>query len=199
MTAPDDLTSLGPLVHLLDQWNVPYYIGGSVASSAYGVYRTTADADVIADLTMAHVQPLVTALQGEYYISAPMISAAITKKSTFNIIHLATMFKLDIFAVRTRQYDHVALTRRRRVALTVDDHQLDVPIASPEDVVLSKLEWYRMTDKISERQWLDVVGVLKVQQGRLDYEYMRKWAPEIGVADLLEEALKEAGSEEQEK
>jgi hypothetical protein len=70
-------------------------------------------------------------------------------------------------------------------------------VASAEDTVLTKLEWYRMGSEVSERQWRDVLGVLKVQAERLDLAYLRRWAAALGVADLLEQALSQAGQGQQ--
>ncbi len=67
--------------------------------------------------------------------------------------------------------------------------QVEVSVASAEDTLLAKLEWYRMGGEVSERQWRDVLGALKVQAGALDLEYLHRWASELGVDDLLERAL----------
>jgi hypothetical protein len=140
-----------------------------------------------------HVDPFVTYLERDYYVSAPMIREAMQRQSCFNVIHLATSFKVDVFFVKSRPYDRVSLGRIQRGPLGGSEQDIDVWLASPEDVVLNKLEWYRQGQRISERQWLDVQGVLKVQRGRLDRDYLHKWAHELDVADLLEEALHEAG------
>ncbi len=122
-----------------------------------------------------------------------MIQSAIERNSCFNLIHLATSFKVDVFVVKDRPFDLSCLTRIHRGSLGESDEELDVWLPSPEDVVLNKLEWYGKADRISERQWLDVQGVLKVQRELLDLDYMRKWAEDLGSADLLDEALSEAG------
>ncbi len=120
-----------------------------------------------------------------------MIQDAIARRSCFNLIHLANSFKIDVFAVKNRPYDLVALDRiqKKRVA---ENPSLELFLASPEDIVLAKLEWYRLGDEVSERQWHDVLGVLRVQADSLDRSYLEKWAAELGVADLLAKARKEA-------
>lgn len=186
------IEALRPVVDWLERQGVRHYVGGSVASSVYGVVRTTLDVDLVADLAQEHVAPLVEALRGDYYVSSGMISDAIRRRSCFNVIHLGTMFKVDVFALKDRPYDRAALGRIREDTLDPDEPGRVYLLASPEDVILNKLEWFRLGDEVSERQWGDAMGVLKVQQGRLDEAYLDRWANELGVADLLERARKAA-------
>jgi hypothetical protein len=124
-----------------------------------------------------------------------MILDAIARKSCFNVIYLPTNFKVDVFILKNRPYDRQSLERIHQDTLDDDFPSLRFYLPSPEDVVLSKLEWYRLGDEISERQWRDVIGVLKIRIASLDRHYLEKWAAELGVADLLEKAWKEAGTE----
>ena len=188
---PDVLTALSPVVEALERLDVAHYLGGSIASSAYGLARSTLDVDLVADLEAKHVQPLVESLQAAYYVDGNMISEAIERKSCFNVIHLATMFKVDVFVVRDRRYDRVALGRIRKDTLALESAAAELFVAAPEDVVLSKLEWFRLGDEVSRRQWDDALGVLKVQQDALDKGYLVQWAQELGIADLLERAWTE--------
>jgi hypothetical protein len=189
MLPSDTVAAVLPVVTAFECLEVPYYISGSFASSAHGLPRATLDVD--ADLAPEHVAPLVEALQGGYYVSRPAVSDAIARRSCFNVIHLATSMKVDVFAVKDRDYDRVALTRIQRNPVYQDD-QDDPPrqlcFASAEDVILSKLESYRLADEASDVQWRDVIGVLKVQGDRLDREYLARWAEELKVADLLQRA-----------
>jgi hypothetical protein len=189
---PDVLGALTPVVEALERLGVAHYLGGSIASSAYGVARSTLDADLVADLEAEHVQPLVESLQPAYYVDADMISDAVARKSCFNVIHLATMFKVDVFVVKDRQYDRAALRRICRDTLALEPPGREFFLASAEDVVLSKLEWFRLGDEVSRRQWDDAVGVLRVQQDALDKRYLVQWARELGVADLLDRAWRES-------
>jgi len=191
MQPPDAITAMTPVVAELERLGVTYYVSGSVASSAYGHMRSTQDADLVADLQAAHVDPLVHALRGAYYVSAGAAFEAIARRSCFNLIHLATMFKVDIFVAKLRPYDRMALTRIQKRRLDKEDPASDFFLASPEDVVLSKLEWYRLGGEVSEMQWLDITKVLKVQSDALDRAYLEHWAAELRVADLLERAWKE--------
>ena len=192
MSHPDLLTALRPVVISLQRMNVRYYVGGSVASSVYGVGRTTLDVDLVAELSLEHIASLVEDLKDAFYISENMVRDAVKHQSCFNVIHLETMFKVDIFIPKTRQYDRSAIRRIRKDTLGFGDSELETYVASPEDVVLNKLEWYRKGDEVAQRQWDDVIGVLKIQAKNLDFDYMQKWAEELNVSDLLDRAISEA-------
>lgn len=192
MTHSDTVAAIKPVVAELERLGIAYYVGGSVVSSAHGIPRSTLDVDMVADLAPKHVAPLVEALQQAYYISAPAMSDAIARKSCFNLIHLATSFKVDIFVIKNRKFDRTALDRAQQRAFDDENPAEQFFLASAEDIVLSKLEWFRLGDDVSEQQWRDVIGVLKVQQNALDRPYLEKWAAELGIADLLERAWKEA-------
>jgi len=186
------VAAIGPLVAELERLEVAYYVVGSVVSSAYGIPRSTLDVDLVADLAPEHVAPLVEVLRPAYYIDAGMISEAIARKSCFNLIHLATSFKVDVFAVKDREYDRVALKRAEKKSIDAENPSYQLPFASPEDTVLGKLEWFRLGHEVSQQQWRDVMGVLKVQKNFLDKPYLQKWAAELGIGDLLERACSEA-------
>ncbi len=186
------LDALIPLVDAFDALGIFYYIGGSVASIAHGVPRTTLDVDVIADIRPGQVQQLVARLYNGYYVQAGDIQEAIQQRSSFNIVHLASMIKIDVFLAPDRPFDRSKAQRAQIGPITASDPR-PFRLTSPEDIVLQKLEWYAMGGRVSERQWNDSQGVLKVQGMTLDLAYMRHWAGEIGIADLLEQALKEAG------
>ena len=194
MSLSDTVAAIAPVVAEFERLEVAYYLGGSVASSAHGIPRMTLDVDLVADLALKHVAPLVEALQSAYYIDAGMISEAIAHHSCCNLIHLATMFKVDVFVLKDRRYDRVALERIQKKSLDLDNLSQQFFLASPEDVVLSKLEWFRLGEEVAQTQWRDVIGVMKVQENRLDRAYLVKWARELGVADLLERAWMEAGT-----
>jgi hypothetical protein len=170
---------------------VPYLIGGSLASALYGMVRTTQDSDIIAEMRLEHLQPFVSALQNEFYIDDETIAEAIQHSSSFNIIHRDTMFKVDVFIPRPRPFLQSQLTRAERQIFSLET-EISAKFASPEDTILSKLEWYRMGGEVSDRQWRDVLGVLKTRTGELDLVYLQKWAKELKVEDLLARALKEA-------
>jgi hypothetical protein len=182
--------ALAPLAAKLEELGVAYYIGGSVASSIYTFPRSTMDIDIVADLQPKHVADLVESLSNEYYVSGAMIHEAISRRSCCNLIHNATAYKVDIFVVKGRPYDRVALERARAKYVDPEYPALRFFFAAPEDITLAKLEWYRLGDEISDRQWQDIVGILKSTRS-LDRQYMEHWATELGVADLLAGAWKE--------
>ncbi len=178
--------TLQHLITVFKQLDIPYRIVGSVASSAQGMMRATLDIDMVAALESRHISQLASQLKNIYHIDEELVSEAVARGSSFNLIHLTTMIKIDVFMLGKRPYDLVSFERERLE--TLDD--LTLSFKTPEDVILGKLEWFVQTDKTSERQWRDIVGLMKVQGNELDVQYMRIWAKEIGVIELLEQALK---------
>jgi hypothetical protein len=175
----------------LEHLGIPYAVGGSLASSLHGVMRSTLDVDIVADMQPEHIQPLVEALSKEFYADDEMMRDAIQHQSSFNLIHYETAFKVDIFIRKSRAFDQMQLNRRR-LSVIANNPEESVYVTSPEDTILAKLEWYRMGGEVSDRQWRDILGVLKTRAGELDLEYLRKWAAELHVSDLLERALGQA-------
>lgn len=179
------------VVDALEALNINYVICGSAASIIHGVVRSTVDADLIADLKPEHAEPLVAALEKEFYIEPEFIMQAIKRKSSFNVIHQSTMFKVDVFVPKIRVFDQAQLSHRvQRVFGQNPDRS--VWFLSAEDIVLAKLEWFKIGGEVSERQWRDILGVLKIQRDKLDVDYMRKMGATLGVAKLLEAALEAA-------
>lgn len=175
----------------LEKIGVAYAVGGSLASSLHGVMRSTLDVDFVADMRLEHIQPLVAALSQEFYADDEMMRNAIERHSSFNLIHYETAFKVDIFIRKSRSFDQMQLQRRRASVITLNPDE-SIYITSPEDTILAKLEWYRLGGETSDRQWRDILGVLKTRWGELDLGYLRQWAGELNVSDLLERALKQA-------
>ena len=192
MTTPDVVRAVEPVIAALVRMGVPYYVGGSVASSAYGMARTTLDVDLVADLLPEHVGALARRLEDNYYLDEATMADAVRRRSSFNLIHLDTLIKVDVFSVKRDEYGRVSLGRRREDCLDESYGARRLFLSSPEDVILNKLDWFRQGGGVSERQWNDTIGVLKVQAGRLDLDYLRHWAAALGLADLLERALDEA-------
>lgn len=190
MTLSDLSAALAPVVACLEQLGVRYYVTGSVASSAHGVARASLDVDLVAELEPSHALPLLTCLGAEYYVSPDHVRAAIEQRRSFNAIHLDTMFKVDVFVSPRRPFDAQAVERARPAAIDSSPTARMLPVAAPEDTVLAKLEWFRRGGEVSERQWWDILGILKVTRNA-DRDYLRTWADVLGVGDLLSRALTE--------
>ena len=191
MSTRDDVAAIVPFTKAFRELGIEYYIGGSVASSTHGISRSTADIGLIATVHLKHVAQLVNLLQDAYYIDESMIRQAIHQQRSFNVIHLETMYKLDVFAPKTRSFDQSAWSRRV-LARPFEDHEEQYPVASPEDTILSKFEWYKAGGGTSERQCDDVIGVMRIQFDQLDQAYLNRWAADLGVSDLLQRAWTEA-------
>ena len=176
------------ITQTLESLNIPYLIGGSFASTAYGRIRTTQDVDIVAELTAKHVPYLIAAVKEDFYADEQMMLSAIERRSHFNLIHLETMFKVDIFVTKERPFDREQLTRREE-RLIDNENARTAFFASAEDTILSKLEWYQLGGEQSERQWLDILSILTLQKTNLDHDYLQKWAEILQVDDLLSRAL----------
>lgn len=183
------LIALFQLVDAFKVIGIDYVVVGSIASSLHGDYRASADIDVIADVTAAQIHPLVQALSNDFYIDDLSVSKAIAQGRSFNVIHLAGIFKIDVF-LATSDLSKQQLARRELHPIAADKLR-DIWIATAEDTILAKLHWYRLGEEISELQWRDVKGILGTQGSRLDLSYMRSWAERVGVLDLLERAMEE--------
>ncbi len=189
---PDALQVIAEVARAFDALGVDYLVGGSVASSTLGNFRATQDVDIFAALQSRQAAPLATQLGDDYYADVDTMRRAIVTHGSFNIIQIPLGVKVDIFVSDESAYAREEMRRRLRLSLFGTGAE-PVCVATAEDIILQKLRWYRLTGEKSERQWGDVQGVLRVQAGQLDIEYMRHWATQIAVAELLDRALTDAG------
>ncbi|MDZ4878393.1 MAG: hypothetical protein CLLPBCKN_007828 [Chroococcidiopsis cubana SAG 39.79] len=180
------------MAEILDTLAIPYLIGGSVASSIWGEPRATLDVDIVADIQNSQIQPLVEMLTGEFFVDEMMVREAIERKSSFNVIHLETLQKVDIFILSNQPLAQSEMQRKQQLAIAQNPERL-AWLPTPEDIILQKLIWYQIGNRVSDRQWRDVLGVLKVQSDRLDLDYLNYWAATLELQELLAQALQQSG------
>ena len=193
MKTPDILNALQPIVCVFEKLSIPYYVAGSVASSMYGLARATLDIDIVADVKHHNISQLRQFLEKEYYIDEDLIKEAIRDKSSFNLIHLDTAIKIDIFVFKGSSYERTAIERRIKNRLGENVQEPEIYFSSPEDVIIAKLQWYKKGRSISERQWFDVIGVIKVQSDFLNKKYLQNFAKRLSIFKSLKKAFEEAG------
>jgi len=187
LTQPEELVAaLSPVISALNELEVRHYVGGSVASSFHGAVRSTMDVDIVCELSEGHIAKFLKTVSTDYYASEPAIRESVKNKSCFNLIHLPTSFKVDIFVSRGRPFDRDCMDRCKLQALS---DQLQVAIATPEDSIIAKLEWYRAGNEVSERQWDDVSRLMCLLGDQADLDYLKNAAISVGVSDLLKRLL----------
>jgi hypothetical protein len=191
MNTSEIIQALTPLIESFDRFGIAYYIGGSVASSVHGRRRYTQDVDVVADIQLKHIQTLVAMLQQEYYIDADMIRGAIQNRSSFNLLHNDTGVKVDVFVQKNGSFAQQEMRRAKEDILEVGSRPFF--FASAEDIILAKLDWWKLGGGVSNRQWNDILEIMKEKHAALDIAYLRQSAPMLGVADLLEKTFNDAG------
>jgi hypothetical protein len=176
---------------ILDELGIAYAVGGSLASSVHGIPRSTQDLDLLIELPGSKVDLLVPLLSVHFYVDSDMVHDAVRRRASFNIVHLKTMFKVDMFVSDRRPLLVEEMARRHGFELGQPPRT--VYVCSAEDIVVQKLDWFEKGQRISDRQWGDLLGVLKVRGAALDLAYVRKWASSLGLSESCERALKEAG------
>ena len=176
---------------MLERLSIPYAVEGSLADSEYGIARSTLGAHIIADMRREHVGPFVAALSRDFYVDHHMIERAILREGRFTLVHYSTKFNVDVVIPRQRPFDQMQLQRRTAAVISTNPPR-QVSVTSAEDAILSKLERHLKSGGTSQREWRDIVGVMQLKAGQLDLPYLRHWAAELSVTDLLERALKEA-------
>jgi len=191
--AADPLAIAARVGALFEALGIAYSVGGSIASSLNGEPRTSIDVDIVVMLEAPKIDPLIDALEPEFYVERPGLERAIVRRSSANIIHRESSLKIDLFVAGGSVMDEDTL--RRRVGVAVGDPPARIYVHTPEDILLQKLRWYRMGGEVSDRQWRDVLGIVRVQERRLDRAYLSVGATRLAVEDLLARALREGGDD----
>jgi hypothetical protein len=186
----ENLQVVREVAAVFERLAIPYALGGSMASSVYGISRFTRDADLVAEPFPGREAEFAASFGPDYYLSMPAIQEALRDRSSFNIIHTRSGFKIDVFVRKDRPYELSAMQRRLSVVLP-DVPERPMSFVTAEDVILFKMERYRLGDEALDQQWQDILGVLKIQRGRLDDAYLEHWAAELRLSDLLTKARQE--------
>lgn len=190
MTTPVDPIAVAVSVsRVLEALGIVHTIGGSIASSFAGEPRSTAGIDFVVALEESDVASLVSRLSTEFYVDDLALRRAVRERSTANVIHHATQLKVDLFVAGGTPLDWQQLQRRQKVTLGPGQ---TLHVHPPEDILLQKLRWYREGGGVFDRQWRDILGIVRVQGPRLDRDYLTLNAPVLRVGDLLARALSEA-------
>ena len=193
MNETGDMEVLKNFTDILEQLGILYAIGGSMASSIYGVVRFTQDADITVEPFENQADQLYQLLRHRYYISREAMNAALIQRSSFNVIHLDSAFKIDIFVRKDTAFEQQLILRRKLLRFS-DSIGKNFAVVSPEDIVLLKLRWYRDGGQTSQRQWQDVLEILAVQKKNLDFEYLNRWTAVLGINELFQKTMNTADS-----
>lgn len=181
------------LGNIFEDLNIPYYVGGSVASSLQGEVRFTEDLDLIINLKINQVTKFINIIAQEFYLSEIAVEQALNNQtSSFNIIHLQTLEKADIFISREDNFSKSKM-ERRQLFYTDQNKVNKFYICSPEDTILQKILWFTMTKNESQKQWRDILGVLKLQGEKLDFDYLWYWASFLNISEIIDLAFQQAG------
>ena len=173
----------------LERCGVPYVVGGSLASSVSGEPRSTLDIDLVVAMTRQAVEPFLAALGTAFHADDHALRRAVRERSSVNLFHRATSTKVDLFIAGGSPLDRQAMQRRVRLRVASNPDRF-LYVYTPEDILLQKLRWYRLGGEVSDQQWRDILGIVLVQENRLDEAYLRDGARLLNVMDLLDRALR---------
>lgn len=190
-----DPSEIARILHdILEPANIPYYITGGVAALAYGDPRTTRDLDLVISIEPSEVTALVTALETAGFYCPPLAVEAVKsgRETMLSVTHSESLLNADLMIDGDSDFDRSKLSRRQLVSISLDENERFWLIA-PEDLILAKLQWGKRSQ--SEKQWRDVLGVMKVQGDHLDRSVLIQWAKAIGLEDDLNRALQASGLE----
>jgi hypothetical protein len=177
---------------LFERLGVRYVLSGGVATIVYGEPRSTLDVDFAVHMDAEQARRLLALAGDDFLVSPDSAAEAARSSSMFTMVHTASFVKIDVHVVPRSGIYKEEIERGRWQRLG-PDHPDDIRIVTPEDLVLQKLRWYLEAGGVSEKQWRDVLGILKARGHSLDFEYVRKWAPVLGISGVLDRAVVAAG------
>ena len=159
---------------------------------AYGDPRTTRDLDLVIAIELSTIQTLVTALEAAGFYGSPLAIGAVQagRETMLSVTHSELLLNADLMINGNGEFDRSKLSRRQLVSISLDGNEM-FWLISPEDLILAKLQWGSRSQ--SEKQWRDVLGVMKVQGENLDQSDLSQWATTIGLETRLNEALQASG------
>jgi hypothetical protein len=193
VTDPEELArALGAIADALDALGATWAIGGSLASAVHGEPRATNDIDIIARLSEASARQLAVRLGPDFYADPDVMAEGARARSSFNVVDTRSFIKIDVFVPPRGPLGEGQL--ERRVTLSVIPGLRDLPVLGAEDVVLQKLRWYQAEGRTSDRQWRDIVAVLRTGGDRLRADYLEEVAGTGGLGELLARARRDAAS-----
>jgi hypothetical protein len=169
------------LVDALADQAVPYMLSGSLASNVYGVPRATQDADVVVEFDALSVADLARRLGGDFQVDTQVSFETVTGSRRLVIRIPSASFVIELFGRTDDAHDRERFSRRRTV--TALDRSLQIP--SAEDVIITKLRWFRAAGR--SKDFEDARNVMAVQQRNLDAGYLRRWCAELDLLALLDE------------
>jgi hypothetical protein len=177
-----------PLRIALERAGIRFAIGGSWASTAFGEARFTNDVDILIDFTNENLQRFIALLPDTFYLNPEDALIAIGRGRPFNVIHMPTSFKFDLFPAAAFPLGMQELDRA--ISLSASGlSQAPVPFVTPEDILLAKLYWFRLGGEISEMQWRDIQGIIRACAATFDRKYLENGAIKLRVRDLLDKAF----------
>jgi hypothetical protein len=187
MTLAEPIAITIAVVRALEKLGIRYVVGGSLASSVHGIPRSTQDIDLLVELPGKLVESLAAELERDFYVDRDMIADAVRRRACFNVIDLKTMFKVDLFV--SDRSPLLLEEMERRQLVEIGDPPVSIQVCSAEDIIVQKLDWYEKGQRISDRQWSDLIGVIVVRGPALDLDYLRRWCAQLGLTELLDRAL----------
>jgi hypothetical protein len=188
-----ELQILKDFTDILESLEITYVISGSVASSIYGKVRFTQDADMTVEPFEDKADKFFTLVGSDFYISSDAMKQALRQRSSFNVVHLESAFKIDVFIQKDTEFEKQLFSRRQFMKLS-EKLEKTFSVVTAEDIILLKLRWYEQTGCSSQKQWEDILAVLEVQKDMLDFGYLQKWSGILKINQLLTEAISKSES-----